>query len=169
MKTREDAKKDNVVPLLRNTCVDAGQVCAQILAHHEEQLALCQKLEEIADELPEISDTQMCLSLARKIQPMVRAAHEHEERTVFPILMASDGIDSNLKASLERLRYEHWEDESYADEVSDALSRFVTDKASVNVETLAYMLRGFFEGLRRHIAFEREHIVPLLCQKQVSK
>jgi hypothetical protein len=30
------------------------------------------------------------------------------------------------------------------------------------------MLRGFFEGLRRHIAFEREHIVPLLCKRKVA-
>jgi hypothetical protein len=30
------------------------------------------------------------------------------------------------------------------------------------------MLRGFFEGLRRHIAFEREHIVPILCKQQAA-
>jgi hemerythrin-like domain-containing protein len=80
--------------------------------------------------------------------------------------MATANIDADLKATVERLRYEHWEDESFADEVADALIRFVTDRASSNAETLAYMLRGFFEGLRRHIAFEREHIVPILCRQR---
>ena len=87
---------------------------------------------------------------------------------LFPLLMVSGDLEENLKATVERLRYEHWEDESFADEVADALIRFVTDKASSNAETLAYMLRGFFEGLRRHIAFEREHIVPLLCKRKVA-
>jgi hemerythrin-like domain-containing protein len=98
---------------------------------------------------------------------MIHEAHEYEEKTLFPMLMAMQNIDENLKTTVERLRYEHWEDESFADEVADAMIRFVTDKASSNAETLAYMLRGFFEGLRRHIAFEREHIVPLLCRQQV--
>ena len=31
-----------------------------------------------------------------------------------------------------------------------------------NFEALSYMLRGFFEGLRRHIAFEVEHLMPIL-------
>ncbi|NJM42689.1 MAG: hypothetical protein HC853_19095 [Anaerolineae bacterium] len=30
---------------------------------------------------------------------------------------------------------------------------------------VGYMLRGFFECLRRHIAFEREHILPKLAPK----
>ena len=82
-----------------------------------------------------------------------------------PLLMSIENTDDALKSTVERLRYEHWEDESFSDEVADALIRFVTDKASSNAETLAYMLRGFFEGLRRHIAFERDHIVPLLCKR----
>lgn len=31
-----------------------------------------------------------------------------------------------------------------------------------NAEAIGFMLRGFFEGLRRHIAFEREHVLPMI-------
>jgi hypothetical protein len=166
-KTRETVyDDDNIIPLPRTGGSDSKLVCAQLLNHHEEQLALCRKLEEVADQLPEITDTQLCLHLAKRIHPMICDAHEYEEKTLFPMLMATANIDADLKATVERLRYEHWEDESFADEVADALIRFVTDRASSNAETLAYMLRGFFEGLRRHIAFEREHIVPILCRQR---
>jgi len=160
--------EDNVIPLPRAAGKDVESVCSKLLVHHDEQIVLCERLEEVADELPALSDTQMCLSLARQIHPMIRAAHEYEEKTLFPLLMTTDKMDDTLKSTVERLRYEHWEDESFADEVADAMIRFVTDRASSNAETLAYMLRGFFEGLRRHIAFEREHIVPILCKVHKS-
>ncbi|MCI5076359.1 hemerythrin domain-containing protein [Oricola sp.] len=166
MMIQQSLNEDNVIPLPGLAAGNIEAVCKRMLGHHEDQLVLCRKLEEVADELPELGDTQLCLSLARQIHPMIRDAHEYEEKTLFPLLMTIEKLDENLKSSLERLRYEHWEDESFADEVADALIRFVTDKASSNAETLAYMLRGFFEGLRRHIAFEREHIVPILCKYQ---
>ena len=168
MKFEESSSEDNIIVLPKAVAANIKMVCSTMLTHHEEQIALCRKLEEIADELPEISDTQMCLRLARQIHPMIRSAHDYEEKTLFPMLMTIENTDGSLKSTVERLRYEHWEDESFADEVADALIRFVTDKASSNAETLAYMLRGFFEGLRRHIAFEREHIVPLLCKRKVA-
>ena len=31
-----------------------------------------------------------------------------------------------------------------------------------NPEKLGYMLRGFFEGLKRHVAFEQTHLIPLI-------
>ena len=75
-----------------------------------------------------------------------------------------------MKNALERLQYEHWKDESFAEEVSDGLIKFVSDSDHPSADTLAYMLRGFFEGLRRHIAFEVEHILlPLLRQHELSR
>ena len=74
-----------------------------------------------------------------------------------------------MQNALERLQYEHWKDESFAEEVSDGLIKFVSDSDHPSADTLAYMLRGFFEGLRRHIAFEAEHILPLLRQHELSR
>ncbi|MCJ8518043.1 hypothetical protein ABID21_001075 [Pseudorhizobium tarimense] len=33
---------------------------------------------------------------------------------------------------------------------------------AVDVEAGGYMLRGFIEGMRRHIAFERQHLLKSL-------
>ncbi len=126
------------------------------------QINLCCQLEEIADGLPDNIDTQNCLHIARSIYPTVRRAHEFEETELFPLLKHRFAMDTDLLEALNRLHFEHWEDESYAEELSDGLMNFVAHRQTANPEALAYMLRGFFDGVRRHIAFEREHLCPLV-------
>ena len=125
-------------------------------------LELCHKLENLADNLPNDVDVQDCLMLARLIFPTLRAAHEFEESALFPALTNRFGDNEKLMATLERLRFEHWEDESFADELRESLIYFANHQEPELVNSLSYMLRGFFEGVRRHIAFEREHILPML-------
>lgn len=135
----------------------------QILEDHlNMQLELCDKLENLADALPNEVDTQVCLVLARNILPILHQAHQFEETTLFPELLEQHKQNEHLVATLERLKYEHWEDESYAEELRECLINFATSKDADCVTTLSYMLRGFFEGVRRHIAFERELVAPLL-------
>ena len=55
-----------------------------------------------------------------------------------------------------------FEDECYAEDLTDALEQLAGKKpGSVQAETFGYMLRGFFEAMRRHIAFEQTHLPPL--------
>ncbi len=124
------------------------------------QYDLACRLERLADKLPRSVDIQECLLLSRHVPRVMQDAHAFEEERIFPLL--ADGSDTSLAKSLERLRFEHWEDEEYGFEVSEALQQFATSSGSVNAEALAYLLRGFFEGLRRHLAFEREYIMPML-------
>jgi hemerythrin-like domain-containing protein len=126
------------------------------------QMELCDKLEELADSLPDEVDTQNCLHLARSIYPILQQAHTFEENRLFPHLLSIDASDNVMSATLERLRFEHWEDESFAEELRECMTNFARYEDLDCINVLAYMLRGFFEGLRRHIAFEREHIAPLL-------
>ncbi len=128
------------------------------------QIALCQSLEALADGLPDSFDAQQCLHLARGIYPMMRRIHTFEEEVLFPHLQRWAPEVDSLSASLERLRFEHMEDESLAAEIHDALTDYVTTGATENVDVLSYMLRGFFENLTRHVAFEREHLLPLLAE-----
>lgn len=133
------------------------------LEHHlTVQFNLCCALEKVADSLPDDVDTREVLSLAKTIGPIVMRSHEFEEKVLFPVLRDLSDHDKGLAATLDRLHGEHWEDESYAEEVQSGLTDFVSGQLKTGVDTLAYMLRGFFEGLRRHIAFEREHLLPLL-------
>ncbi len=133
-----------------------------LAAHHEAQLNLCNQLEALADNLPDNITPQRCLSVAWQLYPIVKAAHEFEEKSLFPMLSGLSGKDQKLNRSLERLQFEHWEDESFAIEIATVLRQLASHSEEVNIDKVSYMLRGFFEGLRRHIAFESDHILPLL-------
>lgn len=125
------------------------------------QLDICAELERIADSLPDSIDRHACLRAATRIGPAMRAVHAFEEGEVFPALLLAVPYPG-IEQTVERLRFEHWEDESFAAEVQETLQGYVAGEPGVIVESLAYMLRGFFEGKRRHVAFEREHVMPLL-------
>ena len=138
---------------------------AELQKHHSTQLDLCNRLEKLADGLPESYNAQECLSISWGLFPIIKAAHQFEEQVLFPRLKSSQIENAEIARSVERLQFEHWEDESFAEELSTALRQLVSHPASANIEKLSYMLRGFFEGLRRHIAFETEHILPVLQGK----
>lgn len=124
----------------------------------------CDRLEATADLLPNGIDQQDCLLLAQNVVPLVRNAHCFEEVTVFPALLADPATPEGIKLAIERLRFEHAGDEYFADDLCLSLRQFVVDRSEANVDSLTWMLRGFFEGLRRHVAFERAFILPLLTR-----
>lgn len=126
---------------------------------HDEQLRLCDRLEEIADSLPDGVNRQKCIYASRALGPMIRDAHRFEEDVVFPMIADRLKDDQTMPATLSRLRSEHCEDECFAEELSEALHALGTGRAEINIEATGYMLRGFFEATRRHIAFESEHLL----------
>jgi hemerythrin-like domain-containing protein len=119
----------------------------------DRQMSLCDLLENIADSLPERLDRQQCLHVARLIAPLIRQAHMAEEQLLFPEVAArrADGADV-----VERLRLEHVEDECFAEEVQYELLQMGKGQPVLAPEATGYMLRGFFEGVRRHIRHELE-------------
>jgi len=136
---------------------------AGTLKHHlNVQSNLCAALEQLADALPAEVRNDDCLALARSIYPIVHRSHTFEERELFPYLKAHCPAEPELPDTLDRLHGEHWEDEAFAEEVQHELMAFAADRDAVDVEKLGYMLRGFFTGVRRHLAFEREYILPII-------
>jgi hemerythrin-like domain-containing protein len=125
---------------------------------HSEQLALCRELEEIADSLPARINRQKCIYAAKALGPLIKGIHHYEETVLFPMLQAKPDATESLGPTIERLKFEHCEDECFAEELTDALLKLGSGEG-VNMEAVGYMLRGFFEGMRRHIAFEREHLL----------
>ena len=134
---------------------------------HRKQEALCSRLEAIADTLPRQVDRQECLLLARDILPAVMKAHQFEEHRLFPHLRWYNS-SPDVTESLERLQFEHWEDEAYAEEISEVLLKIGRNDSIVDAEKISWMLRGFFDGVRRHIAFEAEYLLPLLTMDSTS-
>lgn len=125
---------------------------------HDKKVAMCQELEDITDGLPAAVDALSCLSVAAKLLPVLRRAHEYEEKVIFPAyekLYASP-------VSTDRLRAEHISDECFAADLTGILLKIGHGGPVDQAETFGFMLRGFFDGLRRHVAFEDEHIAPAI-------
>jgi hypothetical protein len=126
---------------------------------HVDQLALCDRLEEIADSLPDQVNRQKCIYAARALGPMIRGLHRFEEEVIFPLIAARNEGDGLTDKTLTRLKFEHCEDECFAEELIEALHDLGVGRPDMNMEATGYMLRGFFEALRRHIAFESEMLL----------
>lgn len=120
------------------------------------QLDLCVELESIADSLPSEVDRSKCAHAAHVIGPLTHNIHRYEEDVVFPWVAEKLASRPDLVATLERLKHEHFEDECFIEELTDALLRLGAGDKTLNAEVVGYMLRGFFTAIRRHIAFERE-------------
>lgn len=133
--------------------------------HIKGMLKLCNALETIADTLPNQVDRQLCRNVARLISPVVDAAHTFEENVLFPVLEPQIQANKALAQTVRRLKDEHHEDEDFAHEISESLERLSYGQ-EVDTGQLSYMLRGFFEGMRRHIACEKEFIFPLIEQEE---
>jgi hypothetical protein len=133
-----------------------------VAAHHRQLLALCDELEAVADALPRV-DAQKCLFLSRAIGPVLTAAQKIEEVELFRDMARTAPERPALAATLEWLRVEHQVDLCYAEEVQDALRAYGEGCRQPSPEAAGFMLRGFFEGLRRHVAFEA-HLAAMLSE-----
>lgn len=148
---------------------DARGAIADVLRQHiEEQERFCNALETLADQLPDAADPHDCLVAAMTVLPLMRRSHTFEEQELHPVLLRDASNSTDLAGTLERLRFEHMGDEVFAEDLCHALRQFATDRKSCNVESLAWMLRGFFEGLRRHLAFERDYLLPRLADGRAT-
>lgn len=131
-----------------------------ISREHREHLDLCANLEEIADSLPNNVDQHACTCVALALRYRVGVHHAIEEEVLFPLLTARAGDDVVLMSTLLRLKDEHRTDEGYCDEVLELLTALSKGNRPANAEAAGYLLRGLFECMRRHIAFEEDHLLP---------
>lgn len=116
----------------------------------------------VADSLPSRVDRLLCLRIANELVPCLRESHSYEEGIVFPAFLKGSGEERVRGASVRRLEAEHVQDECAAQDLTEMLMSIGHGSSVANPEALGFMLRAFFESLRRHIAFEREHLLPEL-------
>lgn len=160
-----DKKKNQAPANSRTDPNNADAVIGAIEQAYQEKLRFCDMLEEIADGLPDRVDRFKCLTVANALSPLLAGVHQFEEEVVFPTYSARTG-GSDSAASLRRLSTEHVADECFADELTEVLLAIGHGAPVKNPETIGFMLRGFFESVRRHIAFEREHILPVIAGRK---
>ncbi|MCA1406271.1 hemerythrin domain-containing protein [Ensifer sp. IC3342] len=117
-------------------------------------LELCDRLEAIADALPNAIDVTHYDEIANTLVPTLGSLHELEEQVLFPQLRARTDR-RNVSALIERLREEHRQDERAAADVAEVLGELLHGRCSLSWDAIGYMLRALFESLRRHVATER--------------
>lgn len=137
---------------------DSAGIYHDVREAFDRQMVLCNRLEAIADSLPSRLDHHHCLETARLIGPLLRQAHAAEEMVLFPRIVA---LHAQGHAVVERLRVEHLEDECFGEEVQFELHQLGTRQPVLAPEATGYMLRGFFECLRRHVRHEMELLANL--------
>lgn len=139
----------------RDTGAKQGSISLHMSVVYAEKNELCDQLEAIADSLPDQIDRLLCLRVAGRLVPLMRQAHRYEEELLFPLVEAawtSPGHDMTIR----RLKSEHVYDECSAEQITEELLRIGHGHLLHNPEAFGFMLRAFFDPVRRHLAFERE-------------
>lgn len=127
---------------------------------HALQNELCDLLEAIADRLPHQFDTSLALVSISMLENGLPSHMRLEEEALFPLLRQRAAHDHPLHSALDCLEHEHDRDGSTLLEITDALRDAIKASTPANPDMLGYMLRGFFESQRRHIAWENTVVLP---------
>jgi len=125
------------------------------------QLVLCDALENIADQLPTTIDPRLYALTSEVLKKVICHHNTMEEEALFPVILKHLDAESNLRNAFAQLKIEHETDGEHALEIAHELDRIAAGGLMANPEMIGYMLRGFFESLRRHIHWENQTILPL--------
>ncbi|MEI2298254.1 hemerythrin domain-containing protein [Ensifer sp. MJa1] len=117
-------------------------------------LDLCDRLETLADSIPRRIDTASCRVIMAELPERLRRVHALEETVLFPAV-EDQRTAEDRKHLIARLRAEHDHDDRAAVELVCVLKAVLDERASLTWNAIGYMLRRFFETVRRHIATER--------------
>lgn len=123
-------------------------------------LDICDRLEAIADGLPNNVPATQCAQLASEIVDLLARTHREEEAILLPLLAASPRPE--LRQLARRLRAEHDYDDDAVVEVREALIAIATAQPLHSPDATGYLLRSFFESLRRHVRADQDLLAILV-------
>lgn len=121
---------------------------------YDGQAALCDQLEEIADSLPDRVSPSRCRAVADALVDTLRDVQAVEDLHVFRQIQARGS--RRYEDLVEKLRLQQVADLCLAEEVQQELVSLAEGRPSMPPEAVGYMLRGFFDGLRRNMTHAQE-------------
>lgn len=128
-------------------------------AGYDRQIVLCDQLEEIADSLPDRINHGQCRAVADTLVEVLREVQAMEDDEILTQISGTDGRrDGDL---VEKLRLQQVADLCLAEEVQQELILLAEGRSYMAPEAVGYMLRGFFDGLRRNMAHSLEVLTLL--------
>lgn len=140
---------------------DALDQCYQRL------LATCDALESLADALPGPVSADQCQKLADDAITLVAETHRLEEQVLLPLLATSTRRE--LYKVAERLRQEHAFDSQAALEIEEALTGLVSGRPILSADATGYLLRSFFESVRRHVHAEQDLLMLITDRNSTGR
>jgi hemerythrin-like domain-containing protein len=118
---------------------------------HKAQRALADLLETVADSLPDKvnqASASLAASLLRDSQQRRSAL---EEEGLFPLIERRAADGAPLRRAILLARRDYRDCAGRAIELAEELDSLAETGQAANAEALGFMLRAFFEGLRRHL------------------
>lgn len=153
----------------KNTNAEPEGLIAHIDEEHLTEKKLCDVLEQLADSLLEPLDEQLVGTSIIKMRICIKRHVMLEEKYLYPVLtkrLCPGDLEQNM---LEHIRHEHATDESHTHDTIEQLEKALACGRVEKPEMLGYMLRGFFECRRRHIAWEDAVVLPLARYRLTAK
>jgi hypothetical protein len=134
-----------------------------LIADHRVQRRLCALLEQIADELPDLPSEATAQHIGQELS---RFARRHLPLETELFIHLCGGIDCpSSERTLHEVRQNHAIDALHADDLSVELRRLSGSSRATHPGELAYMLRCFFDGCRRAMAFEELALLSIGREK----
>lgn len=132
---------------------------------HLIQRALCHDLEAIADALPKAPTRRQLRRITERIE---RVSSEHHPHTLALLraLSAGDRPDEEALAALAAM---HSIDTSHGEDLITALWDYSESDAATRGGALGYMLRCYFDGCRRAMAFTEALLARALARAPVGQ
>jgi len=130
-----------------------------LIADHRVQRRLCTVLESIADDLPNLPSTDVVVHVERQLAGFAER-HVPLETELFQRLFG-DAQCPSAERVFHQIHQSHAIDAMHADDLSAELRRLSGSSRVVRPGELAYMLRCFFDGCRRAMAFEELALLSL--------
>ena len=146
---------------VRQSKSEPDGLLAQVKREHLGERKLCNQLERIADDLLAPLDPALASMSVTGLRVYARRHRLLEEGYLYPLLtkrLRRGELEEDL---VEQIRDEHVSDECLAQDTAEQLERALERGRAENPEMLGYMLHGYFECRRRHIAWEDAVVLPL--------
>ena len=132
-----------------------------IETEHRKWLIVCDAMERVADELPDLSiDPRVLGTASLCTREAVARHHAAEQDGLFPLIKARLDPSSPLASMLDCLEEDHADLEDASDEAADILAQIRLRQLRLSPDAAGYALRCFFAFMRRHVRCELHIVLP---------
>jgi hemerythrin-like domain-containing protein len=131
------------------------------------QYRICDDLELLADQLGGLVDVALCCGLARRLQSVLPVCHRNEE-ALFEFLTSTGAESSILTACADLASSQHETMQAYVHELMEPLTELSAGIKPRSLDTVGYMLRHCFDGMRDHLGWEDASLFSEAAMKHLQ-